>query len=97
MDIGVLDPSLQQLTTVGLGSIASSRPQPATEVREQASQRQSSAGIVLSSNGAEEAAERLSYDQPSGRQGKAVVAYESVSRQEKRDQLQQMLRVDMYA
>lgn len=94
MSIGALDTSLQQLTSVGRTAVAPARP---PQVDEQAAGRQNSAGIVRLDEGAEQAAERLSYDQPSGWQGKATFAYQSVSRQEKREQLQQMLRVDLYA
>lgn len=97
MSIGALDTSLQQLTSVGRTAVAPARPPQADEVDEQAAGRQNSAGIVRLDEGAEQAAERLSYDQPSGWQGKATFAYQSVSRQEKREQLQQMLRVDLYA
>jgi len=97
MSIGALDTSLQQLTSVGRTAVAPARPPQADEVDEQAAGRQSLAGIVGLDEGAEQAAERLSYDQPSGWQGKATFAYQSVSRQEKREQLQQMLRVDLYA
>ena len=97
MSIGALDTSLQQLTSVGRTAVAPARPPQADEVDEQAAGRQSSAGIERLDEGAEQAAERLSYDQPSGWQGKATFAYQSVSRQEKREQLQQMLRVDLYA
>ncbi len=97
MSIGALDTSLQQLTSVGRTAVAPARPPQADEVNEQAAGRQNSAGIVRLDEGAEQAAERLSYDQPSGWQGKATFAYQSVSRQEKREQLQQMLRVDLYA
>ena len=98
MDVRALDPSLQQLTAVGLGSIAPLRPQSSEAVAETTtSQRQSSSGVVLMQAGAEEEAERLSYDQPSGRQNKALVAYDSVALQQKREQLQQMLHVDLYA
>lgn len=100
MDVRALDPSLQQSTAVGLGSIAPLRPQSSEVVAETAasqSQGQSSNGVVLMQAGAEEEAERLSYDQPSGRQNKALVAYDSVALQQKREQLQQMLHVDLYA
>lgn len=106
MDVRALDPSLQQSTAVGLGSIAPLRPQSSEVVAETASsqrqsqgqgQSQSSNGVVLMQAGAEEEAERLSYDQPSGRQNKALVAYDSVALQQKREQLQQMLHVDLYA
>lgn len=97
MSIGAVDTSLQQLTSVGLTSAAPARPQSATGLPSQTASRQNSTGVLLVDEGAEQAAERLSYDQPSGRQGKASYAYESVSRQEKREQLQQMLRVDLYA
>jgi len=97
MSIGALDTSLQQLTSVGRTAVAPARPPQADEVDEQAAGRQNSAGIVRLDEGAEQAAERLSYDQPSGWQGKVTFAYQSVSRQEKREQLQQMLRVDLYA
>jgi len=98
MDVRALDPSLQQSTAVGLGSITPLRPQSSEIVAEAAtSQRQSSNGVVLMQAGAEEEAERLSYDQPSGRQNKALVAYDSVALQQKREQLQQMLHVDLYA
>ena len=97
MSMGALDTSLQQLTSVGRTAVAPARPPQADEVDEQAAGRQSLAGIVRLDDGAEQAAERLSYDQPSGWQGKATFAYQSVSRQEKREQLQQMLRVDLYA
>ena len=99
MSIGALDTSLQQLTSVGRTAVAPARRQQVEEVSEQGARRQDSkaAGIVRLDEGAEQAAERLSYDQPSGWQGKATFAYQSVSRQEKREQLQQMLRVDLYA
>ena len=98
MDVRALDPSLQQSTAVGLGSITPLRPQSSESVTEAAtSQRQSSNGVVLMQAGAEEEAERLSYDQPSGRQNKALVAYDSVALQQKREQLQQMMHVDLYA
>lgn len=97
MSIGALDTSLQQLTSVGRTAVGPARRPQADEVDEQAAGRQSAAGIVRLDEGAEQAAERLSYDQPSGWQGKATFAYQSVSRQEKREQLQQMLRVDLYA
>lgn len=100
MDVRALDPSLQQSTAVGLGSIAPLRPQSSEVVAETAAsqrQSQSSNGVVLMQAGAEEEAERLSYDQPSGRQNKALVAYDSVALQQKREQLQQMLHVDLYA
>ncbi len=98
MDVRALDPSLQQSTAVGLGSITPLRPQSSEAVAETTtSQRQRSNGVVLMQAGAEEEAERLSYDQPSGRQNKALVAYDSVALQQKREQLQQMLHVDLYA
>ena len=104
MDVRALDPSLQQSTAVGLGSITPLRPQSSEAVAETASsqrqsqgQGQSSNGVVLMQAGAEEEAERLSYDQPSGRQNKALVAYDSVALQQKREQLQQMMHVDLYA
>ena len=102
MDVRALDPSLQQSTAVGLGSIAPLRRQSSEVVAETAAsqrqrQGQSSNGVVLMQAGAEEEAERLSYDQPSGRQNKALAAYDSVALQQKREQLQQMLHVDLYA
>lgn len=54
-------------------------------------------GVLLVSDEAQEAAEQLTYDQPSGREGKALMAYKSVATQTRRDELQQMLRVDLYA
>ena len=100
MDVRALDLSLQQSTAVGLGSITPLRPQSSEVVAETATsqrQGQSSNGVVLMQAGAEEEAERLSYDQPSGRQNKALVAYDSVALQQKREQLQQMMHVDLYA
>ena len=101
MDVRALDPSLQQSTAVGLGSITPLRPQQSTDAVAEATtsqrQSQSSNGVVLMQAGAEEEAERLSYDQPSGRQNKALVAYDSVALQQKRERLQQMLHVDLYA
>ena len=99
MDVRALDPSLQQSTAVGLGSITPLRPQQSTDAVAEAttSERQRSNGVVLMQEGAEEEAERLSYDQPSGRQNKALFAYDSVALQQKREQLQQMLHVDLYA
>ena len=97
MDVRALDPALQQSSAVGLGSILPPRPQSTDAVAESTSQRQTSSGVVLMEEGAEEEAERLSYDQPSGRQNKALFAYDSVALQQKREQLQQMLHVDLYA
>ena len=98
MDVRALDPSLQQSTAVGLGFITPLRPQSSESVAETSTnQRQNSNGVVLMQEGAEEEAERLSYDQPLGRQNKALVAYDSVALQQKREQLQQMMHVDLYA
>jgi len=47
--------------------------------------------------GAEQAAENLMYDQPSPKQSRAIYAYKDVAIQDRRSQLEQMLRVDMYA
>jgi hypothetical protein len=41
--------------------------------------------------------ERAGYDAPGQRQQKAISAYESFASQDKRDQLQQMFAVDLYA
>lgn len=41
--------------------------------------------------------ERASYDEPGQRQQKAISAYESFASQDKREQLQQMFAVDVYA
>jgi hypothetical protein len=47
--------------------------------------------------GAEEAAANLMYDQPSPKQSRAIYAYKDVALQDRRSQLEQMVRVDMYA
>ncbi|MDZ7903323.1 MAG: hypothetical protein U5L01_12620 [Rheinheimera sp.] len=42
-------------------------------------------------------AETTYYDEPDGRTQKALDAYQSLASQQKREQLQQMLSVDLYA
>ncbi len=56
-----------------------------------------SADTLVFSDGAEEAAEKLSYDQPSPKQSRAIYAYKDVALQDRRSQIEQMVRVDMYA
>ncbi len=52
---------------------------------------------VVFADGAEEAAEQLMYDQPSPKQSRAIYAYQDVAMQERRNQIQQMVSVDLYA
>ncbi|WP_024873027.1 hypothetical protein [Tolumonas lignilytica] len=52
---------------------------------------------VLFADGAEEAAEKLTYDQPSPKQSRAIYAYKDIAFQDRRAQIEQMVRVDMYA
>ncbi len=80
---------------LGVDGVSSSF-RPATAIKDEP-ERSAKAEIVLTSEGAEEAAEQLSYDQPSGREGRALMAYQTVATQSRRDELQQMLRVDLYA
>lgn len=56
-----------------------------------------SAGILQVDPDAVAAAARLRYDQPSGRESRAVAAYQTVARQERREQLQSLIQVDLYA
>ena len=64
---------------------------------ETAEQTSTKSDSVVFAAGAEEAAEKLTYDQPSTRQSRAIYAYKDVALQDRRSQLEQMLRVDMYA
>ncbi|MGL4753665.1 MAG: hypothetical protein ACRCXB_14895 [Aeromonadaceae bacterium] len=73
---------------------ASATARPASSEQHSATSR---ADVVQVDAAATEEAERLSYDQPDGRQGRAVYAYQSVSMQPRREALQQMLKVDLYA
>ena len=52
---------------------------------------------MVFADGAEEAAEKLSYDQPSPKQSRAIYAYKDIALQDRRSQIEQMVRVDMYA
>ncbi|GAA4492642.1 hypothetical protein [Pseudaeromonas paramecii] len=54
-------------------------------------------GILQVDPDAVAAAARLRYDQPSGRESRAVAAYQTVARQERREQLQSLIQVDLYA
>ena len=54
MDVRALDPALQQSAAVGLGSILPQRPQSIDAATEVTSQRQTSNGVVLMEEGAEE-------------------------------------------
>ncbi len=96
MTIRAVDMASPDLARVGLGAVSPAvvnRPAVAKEEQQQ----RSAPPVVLMADGAEEAAERLGYDQPSGREGRAVSAYQSIARQERRDELQQLLRLDVYA
>lgn len=64
---------------------------------ETAEQTNTKSDSVVFAAGAEEAAEKLTYDQPSPKQSRAIYAYKDVALQDRRSQLEQMLRVDMYA
>lgn len=64
---------------------------------ETSEQTTSKTDSVVFAAGAEEAAEQLTYDQPSPQQSRAIYAYKDVALQDRRSQLEQMLRVDMYA
>lgn len=55
------------------------------------------ADTLVFTQGAEEAAEKLTYDQPSPKQSRAIYAYKDVALQDRRSQIEQMVRVDMYA
>ncbi|MCD8547872.1 MAG: hypothetical protein LRY38_05445 [Aeromonadaceae bacterium] len=57
----------------------------------------SNPGILQVDPDAVAAAARLRYDQPSGRESRAVAAYQTVARQERREQLQSLIQVDLYA
>ncbi len=57
---------------------------------------QTGQGIIMA-EGADEAASRLSYDRPSGQQNRAISAYQSVAWQQRREAVQQMVNVDLYA
>ncbi len=96
MTIRSIDMASQSLTRVGLGAVSPATANRPDAVKEEQQER-SSPAVLRMAEGAEEAAERLSYDQPSGREGRAVNAYQSIARQEKRDELQQLLRLDIYA
>ncbi|WP_409419948.1 hypothetical protein ABHF91_08855 [Pseudaeromonas sp. ZJS20] len=54
-------------------------------------------GVLLVDPDAVAAAARLRYDQPSGRESRAVAAYQTVARQERREQVQSLIQVDLYA
>lgn len=97
MTIRSIDMATQDLTRVGLGAISPSVTHSAGAVKDKQQEQRTPPSVLLMAEGAEEAAERLSYDQPSGREGRALNAYQSIARQEKRDELQQMLRLDIYA
>ncbi len=64
---------------------------------ETAEQTSTKSDSVVFAAGAEEAAAKLTYDQPSPKQSRAIYAYKDVALQDRRSQLEQMLRVDMYA
>lgn len=105
MTVAAID-SQMSMWTSSIGGVSPSA-QPASSVSGQSTDTNStqttssaslsSGGTFRTSSQAEDAAERLTYDQPSGRQNKALSAYHSVARQEKRDAIQQMLTVDLYA
>ena len=97
MTIRSIDMASQDLTRVGLGAISPAITNRSGAIKEEQQEQRQPTSVLLMADGAEEAAERLSYDQPSGREGRAVSAYQSIARQEKRDELQQMLRLDIYA
>lgn len=65
------------------------------ETSEQSQSR--NADTLVFADGAEEAAEKLSYDQPSPKQSRAIYAYKDIALQDRRSQIEQMVRVDMYA
>lgn len=67
-----------------------------TDSRAATSEAQTGQGIVMA-EGADEAASRLSYDRPSGQQSRAISAYQSVAWQQRREAVQQMVNVDLYA
>lgn len=58
-------------------------------------------GIVLSADALAELeagqSRRTNYDQPAQKQQKAILAYQQTAQQSQREQLQQMLAVDLYA
>lgn len=64
---------------------------------EEQNEPSSAQGTFIYSADAEEAAENLSYDQPSAKQSRAIYAYQDVAMQERRSQIQQMVSVDLYA
>ncbi len=91
-----------QLSNPTLGGILPSdvvaAPESTARAIESTKQQTANRGdIIQLDDGAAEEAERLSYDQPEGRQGKAIYAYQAISTQPRRDALQQMLKVDLYA
>jgi hypothetical protein len=94
MQIASMNVSTQSTIRPQLDSTSAARP--ASRPQEETA-RSSKEGVLLVSDEAQEAAEQLTYDQPSGREGKALMAYQSVATQSRRDELQQMLRVDLYA
>ena len=80
---------------LGVDGVSSSF-RPATAIKDEP-ERSAKAEIVLTNKKTKKTTKQLSYDQPSGREGRALMAYQTVATQSRRDELQQMLRVDLYA
>ena len=94
MQIASMNVATQSTIRPQLDSASAARPLSRTQ---DDTARGAKEGVLLISDEAQEAAEQLTYDQPSGREGKALMAFQSVASQSQRDELQQMLRVDLYA
>ena len=103
------DISKNPAITQGLSGVAVRTPKTVQDSFEKASNQTptgkgiNASGEVLALLDAEreqslgDEAETTYYDEPDGRTQKALDAYQSLASQQKREQLQQMLSVDLYA